>query len=224
MSEAAHVLVVDDDRRIRELLKIFLSENGYRVSTAGTAAEARDRMHGLAFDLVVLDIMMPGEDGLSLASGLRKNGDVTPLLMLSALSDTADRIKGLATGSDDYLGKPFDPAELLLRIQNLLRRSARTPPAPEEVSFGAFRFHIKRGELRDAAGVVRLTSGERDMLRLLAERAGTPVSRDELGPAESTRGVDVQVNRLRQKIETDPSNPVFLQTVRSAGYVLHVEG
>jgi two-component system, OmpR family, phosphate regulon response regulator OmpR len=227
MAEAAHILVVDDDRRIRELLKTFLADNGYRVSAAANAAEARDKMAGLAFDLVVLDIMMPGEDGLSLAGSLRAKGNTTPILMLSALSDTADRIRGLSTGSDDYLGKPFEPMELLLRLRNLLRRTGTLVDTPSEVRFGAYVFHIKRGELRSADGIVRLTTREKAMLRQLAESAGAPLTRENLaveGSDSMARGVDVQINRLRQKIEADPANPQYLQTVRGAGYVLHVDG
>ena len=227
MSGNAHILVVDDDRRIRELLRTFLAEHAYRVSVAANAAEARDKMAGLAFDLVVLDVMMPGEDGLSLAGSLRGKGNDTPILMLSALTETADRIRGLSTGSDDYLGKPFEPVELLLRVRNLLRRSSAAAEPPGEVRFGRFTFHIKRGELRLGEAIIRLTSREKDMLRLLAESAGFPLAREDLaaeGSDATARGVDVQINRLRQKIESDPANPQYLQTVRGAGYVLHVDG
>jgi two-component system, OmpR family, phosphate regulon response regulator OmpR len=227
MAEKAHILVIDDDRRIRELLKGFLGENGYRVTLAFNAADARDKLESLAFDIIILDVMMPGEDGLAFAASMREKRNDTPILMLSALAESQHRIRGLSTGSDDYLGKPFEPVELLLRLRNLLRRNARTDAPPSEVKFGDYTFHVRRGELRHAESLVRLTTRERGILRQLAERAGTPLSRDDLAPSGSgavARGVDVQINRLRQKIEVDPANPVYLQTVRGAGYVLHVLG
>jgi two-component system phosphate regulon response regulator OmpR len=223
--DAPHILVVDDDRRLRQLLKTYLAENGFRVSAAANAAEARAHLQGLVYDLIVLDIMMPGESGLSLTQSLRETNSTVPILMLSALADTGDRIDGLAAGSDDYLSKPFEPRELLLRIQNLLRRAAPVAKAPREVRFGVFTFNSQRGELRKEGELVRLTTRERDFLRLLAARAGEPVTRAELaqpGAEDSARSVDVQINRLRQKIETDPSSPVYLQTVRGAGYVLQL--
>lgn len=223
MAESPHILVVDDDRRIRQLLQSFLAHNGFRVTTAASSAEARHRRDGLVFDLIVLDIMMPGESGLALAQALRAGNDAIPVLMLSALADPADRIAGLRAGSDDYLGKPFEPQELLLRINGLLRR-AQPPAAASEFRFGEFSFNAARGELRRAGNLIRLTTRERDMLRLLSLRAGQTVPRAELaaeGTDETARSVDVQINRLRQKIESDPANPVYLQTVRGAGYVLH---
>ncbi len=225
MAGDTHILVIDDDRRLRELLKSFLENQGHRVSTASSAAEARSRMNSLAFDALILDVMMPGEDGLALATSLRHAGNHTPILMLSALSEGDDRIRGLSSGSDDYLGKPFEPMELALRLRNLLRRNAATAAKPEEVTFGSFTFHIKRGELRRGNTIIRLTSREKDMLRQLAENPGVTISRDDLAPqaaGATARGVDVQVNRLRQKLENDPASPVHLQTVRGAGYVLHV--
>jgi two-component system phosphate regulon response regulator OmpR len=224
MAEKPHILVVDDDRRIRQLLQSYLAENGFMVTVAGTAAEARERRRGIVFDLIVLDIMMPGENGLELTASLRKDNDHVPVLMLSALAETPDRIAGLATGSDDYLSKPFEPRELLLRVRNLLRRAPPPSHTPEDVQFGPFQFHVRRGELRRDGDLVRLTSREKEFLRILAERAGNPVARNELaqpGSEESARRVDVQINRLRQKIEADPSAPMFLLTVRGAGYVLH---
>ncbi len=226
MSEQPHILVVDDDRRIRQLLQSYLQEHGFRVTVAASAAEARERRRGLVFDVMILDIMMPGEDGLQLTQSLRAANDQAPVLMLSALAETADRIKGLATGSDDYLSKPFEPAELLLRINNLLRRA---PPAAlrlEDVRFGAHTFNLARGELRKEGALVKLTSRERDFLRAMAAQPGQAVARNELalpGSEDSGRSVDVQINRLRQKIEADPANPVFLQTVRGSGYVLRVD-
>lgn len=225
MPDAPHILVVDDDRRLRQLLKTYLAENGFRVSAAANALEARAGLEGLMFDLIVLDIMMPGESGLSLTQALREADNKVPILMLSALADTDNRIDGLAAGSDDYLSKPFEPRELLLRIQNLLRRAAPAATAPPEARFGVFTFNSQRGELRKEGELVRLTTREKEFLRLLTARASEPVSRADLSPPgaeDSARSVDVQINRLRQKIEADPSNPVYLQTVRGAGYVLQL--
>jgi two-component system phosphate regulon response regulator OmpR len=222
-AETQHILVVDDDRRIRELIKSYLVENGFMVSVAGTAAEARERMRGITFDLLVLDIMMPGETGLKFTTGMRAEGLDIPVLMLSALADSDDRIAGLATGGDDYLTKPFEPQELLLRIKNLLRRIAAQPAPRTDVRFGDFQFNVSRGELRKAGELVRLTSGEKELLRQLVHKSGAPLTRLELsqpGSEDSARSVDVQINRLRQKIETDPANPIYLQTMRGAGYAL----
>lgn len=226
MDDLPHILVVDDDRRIRSLLQSFLAENGFRISVAASAQDAREQMRIMAFDLVVLDIMMPGETGLSLAQSLRQSGNTVPVLMLSALAEPSDRIAGLESGSDDYLAKPFEPRELLLRIRGLLRRQEQPARGRAEVAFGPYVFHLQRGELRKGAESVRLTSREREFLRTLAASAGTPVARGDLAPEASedgARSVDVQINRLRQKIEDDPSNPVYLQTVRGAGYVLHAD-
>jgi two-component system phosphate regulon response regulator OmpR len=221
-----HILAVDDDRRIRQLLQSYLAAHGFRVTVAGTSAEARERMRGVSFDLMILDVMMPGENGLQLVESLRAGNENVPVLMLSALADTEDRIIGLAAGSDDYLPKPFEPRELLLRIQNLLRRAAPPGKAAETVRFGPFSFHMTRGDLRRNGELVRLTTRERDMLRVLASRAGQPLPRSELahpGVQDGARSVDVQINRLRRKIESDPANPLYLQTVRGAGYMLHLE-
>ena len=181
-------------------------------------------MRGLAFDLIVLDIMMKGETGLEFAKSLRDGGNAVPVLMLSALAEPSDRIAGLATGSDDYLIKPFEPRELLLRIRNILKRNAPAlPEAVAEVRFGPCLFQIERGELRREGAMVKLTSRERELLRLLAQRAGEPVSRAELmlpGAEETARSVDVQINRLRRKIEADPAEPQYLQTIRGSGYTL----
>ncbi|MCA0432728.1 MAG: response regulator transcription factor [Proteobacteria bacterium] len=223
MSDAAHVLIVDDDRRIRALLASFLSGHGYRTTAVATAREARDHMRGLAYDLIILDVMMPGENGISFAADLRRGSNGVPILMLSALSDAGDRIKGLAAGSDDYLGKPFEPEELLLRVRNLLRRLESRQQGSMNVRFGEFIFVADTGELSRGGERIRLTSREKDMLKLLAHQAGKPVTRGALsasGLVESARAVDVQINRLRQKIESDPSNPVHLQTVRGEGYTL----
>lgn len=226
--EAPHILVVDDDARIRALLSRFLSENAYRVSTAANAAYARASLSALDFDLLILDVMMPGENGFDLAAHIRKSSDV-PLLMLTARSDPADRIRGLEIGADDYLPKPFEPRELLLRVNNVLRRTVPPPsadPMPGSVRFGGFEFHLGRGELQREGETIRITERERDMLRILAEQRGEVVERLALaGPSAdgNERTVDVQVNRLRRKIERDPGNPVFLQTVRGTGYRLAVD-
>ena len=226
MDEAPHILVVDDDARLRKLLQDFLSGNGYRVSVAASAVAARQMMQALAFDACVLDVMMPGETGLSFVKTLREERADIPVLMISALSESADRISGLSSGSDDYLPKPFEPEELLLRLRNLLRRAVVAKPRVDVARFGLFVFDLQLGELRKADVPLRLTTAEKEILRILAKANGEVVSRLGLaldGADVSTRKVDVQINRLRQKIEDDPANPRYLQTVRSAGYVLHVE-
>ena len=221
--DAPHLLVVDDDRRIRDLLSRFLSEEGYRVSTADTAKDARAKLNGLAFDLLILDVMMPGESGFDLAKAIRGGSDV-PILMLTARDAAESRIKGLEIGADDYLAKPFEPRELSLRIASILKRAQpATPPPAEQVSFGPFVFHIARGELRHGDQIVHLTDRERDMLRILAATPGETVSRMALagnGESVSERAVDVLVNRLRRKIERNPANPLYVQTVRGIGYRL----
>lgn len=223
--DAVHLLIVDDDRRIRDLLSRFLSEHGYRVTTAESAADARARLGGLTFDLLILDVMMPGENGFELARAVRADSGV-PILMLTARSDAEDRIQGLEIGADDYLAKPFEPRELLLRIGNIIKRSAAPPTQViEVVRFGPFAFHLERGELTRDGEPVRLTDRERDMLRVLGERPGDTVPRQALvapGAAAGDRAVDVQVNRLRRKIEKDPANPNYVQTVRGVGYRLVV--
>lgn len=224
--EGGHVLVVDDDRRLRDLLGKYLTENGYLVVTAADAAEARARMAGLAFDLIVLDVMMPGEDGMSLTRSLRAGGDRVPILLLTARGEVDDRIRGLEAGADDYLSKPFEPRELLLRVGSILRRAPRddAEPAPTTLRLGPFTWDIARAELRRGDQPVHLTQAERDLLAVLAETAGQGVSRDELaartGSAANPRAVDVQVTRLRKKIEDDPRLPRYLQTVRGTGYML----
>ena len=216
-----HLMVVDDDDRIRELLKEFLARAGFRVTTAPDAAAARRLLAMLDFDLLVLDVMMPGEDGLSLTRWLR--GDrPTPVLILTARGMADDRIAGLAAGADDYLPKPFEPQELLLRIEAILRRSAPPVAAPQRVRLGEHAFDLERGELRLGDQLVRLTEGEAKLLKRLAAAPHTPIDRIDLGLDDeaSGRGVDVQVTRLRRKIEADPRNPRYLQTVRGVGYML----
>lgn len=223
--DAPHLLVVDDDRRIRDLLSRFLLNEGYRVTAAENATQARAKLDSVSFDLLVLDVMMPGESGFDLARSIRASSSV-PILMLTARSDTGDRIAGLELGADDYVPKPFEPRELSLRIANILKR-AQPPPAPtqESIRFGEFVFHLIRGELRKGDNVVHLTDREREMLRILAEQPGETVPRLALaGNAKGTneRAVDVQVNRLRRKIERDPANPLIVQTVRGIGYRLMI--
>jgi two-component system phosphate regulon response regulator OmpR len=222
--DAPHLLVVDDDRRIRDLLSRFLLSEGYRVTTAASAADARVKLQGLRFDLLILDVMMPGETGFSLAQDLRSSSNV-PIIMLTARAETQSRIEGLEIGADDYVAKPFEPKELSLRIANVLRRTGQAlVPAAETVLFGDFSFHLMRGELKRGNEVVRITDREREMLRLLAAKPGETVPRQALagdqGSAIGERAVDVQVNRLRRKIEHDSTNPRYVQTVRGIGYRL----
>jgi two-component system phosphate regulon response regulator OmpR len=223
--DAPHLLVVDDDRRIRSLLSRFLLSEGYRVTTAESAAEARAKLEGLHFDLMILDVMMPGENGFEFARDLRPRSSV-PILMLTARGEAESRIEGLESGADDYVGKPFEPRELSLRVASILKR-ARPAPAPqlESVRFGEFMFNLARGELKRGDEVIHLTDREREMLRLLAAAPGETVGRLELaggsnGNGIGERAVDVQINRLRRKIERDPTNPLFVQTVRGIGYRL----
>jgi two-component system phosphate regulon response regulator OmpR len=223
--DAPHLLIVDDDRRIRDLLSRFLASEGYRVTTADNAADARAKLQGLHFDLLILDVMMPGESGFDLAKSLRQTSEV-PILILTARDETAMRIEGLEIGADDYVAKPFEPRELSLRIANILKRAQpAAAPAPESVRFGEFVFHVARGELRRGEEIVRLTDREREMLTVLSASPGETVPRLALAgndPAANERAVDVQVNRLRRKIERDPANPLLLQTVRGIGYRLVV--
>ena len=224
--DAPHVLVIDDDRRLRELLSRYLSENGFRVSTAQDAGEARRKLESLEFDILVVDVMMPGETGISLTKGLRKQLDV-PILMLTALADLDNRIEGLEAGADDYLPKPFEPRELLLRINSILKRTAKPlEPAIEQVNFGDYQFSVIREELTLEGEPVRLTDREREIMMIFASKPGGTIARHELLGSESIAGerkIDVQINRLRRKIESDPANPKWLQTVRGIGYKLCVD-
>ena len=227
---AQHILVVDDDQRICQLLSRYLMEHGFRVTQANDAESARGHMRGLAFDLVVLDVMMPGEDGLSLARSLKQISDI-PICMLTARAETADRIIGLEIGVDDYIAKPFEPRELLLRLQNILKRGrggsvGGAGNLRDEIKMGEYTFSIGRGDLKRGAETVKLTERERDLLRMFAQRPGVPVARHELASDDTTgseRAIDVQINRLRRKIEHDPANPVYLQTVRGKGYILYTD-
>jgi two-component system phosphate regulon response regulator OmpR len=221
--DAPHLLLVDDDRRIRDLLSRFLAHEGYRVTTAMSAADARAKLVGLDFDLLILDIMMPGETGFELARALRQSSSV-PIIMLTARHEAEARIEGLQIGADDYVAKPFEPRELVLRIANILRRATPAAVEPlETVTFGPYVFHVERGELRNGEEVVHLTDREREMLRILAKARGDTGPRLDLtgnGANVNERAVDVQINRLRRKIEHDPANPLFLQAVRGIGYRL----
>lgn len=227
-ADLPHILVVDDDNRLRELLRKYLSEHGYIVLTATDAKDARTKLKSLAFDLIVLDLMMPGESGLEFAADFRKTSDV-PILMLTAMGETEDRIRGLEHGADDYLTKPFEPRELLLRAGAILKRAPKSSDAEgadKTVSMGAALFDIERGELSVDGKPVRLTTVEVQLLKILAARPGVPFSRDDLMHHTDTshdaggRAVDVQVTRLRRKIEPDSKLPRYLQTVRGKGYVL----
>jgi len=216
-----HLLVVDDDDRIRTLLKQYLGKNGFRVSTAGDAAEARRLMESLAYDLIVLDIMMPGEDGIALTKALREREDV-PIILLTARGEAEDRIGGLKAGADDYLVKPFEPEELVLRIDAILKRQG-TKGRASLVHFGPWAYDLERQVLTKNADRVRLTTGEDALLGLLARRAGSPVTRHALSEkisAVSERAVDVQMTRLRRKIEDNPGEPIYILTVRGQGYRL----
>lgn len=222
---APHILVVDDDQRIRDLLARFLAESGFRVTPAADAAAARAAMRGLAFDLVILDVMMPGENGLDLARDLKSQSEI-PICMLTAHSEAEDRIIGLEAGVDDYVAKPFEPRELVLRVKNILRRGRFPANESDEIRMGDIVFQITRGELKKGEDVVKLTERERDLMRQFAQRRGIPIARHELAGDEATgseRAIDVQINRLRRKIEIDPSNPVYLQTLRGKGYILYTD-
>ena len=236
MTEAApyppHVLVVDDDARLRSLLARFLSSNGFMVSTAADAAEARRHLAALQFDILVIDVMMPGESGLALTKSIRTDGTgghvTVPILMLTAMGETRDRIAGLEQGVDDYMAKPFEPRELLLRIGSILRRA---PPAevaaPMELRFGECRYDLSRQALTRNGEAVHLTAGEAELLRQLARNAGEAVDRSVLSvggdEGSNPRTIDVQVTRLRRKIDPDPRQPRYLQTVRGTGYLLRTD-
>ncbi len=225
-----HLLVVDDDERIRGLLQKYLIRNGFLATAARDAAHARRVLSGLEFDLIVLDVMMPGEDGVSLTQSLRDRDETTPILLLTAKAETEDRIKGLEAGADDYLAKPFEPKELLLRINAILRRAPVveiTPETPKFLKLGSIRYDMERGEMWRGDDLVRLTATESLLMRIFSAAPGETLSRAKLvedlgrdrGQAQE-RAVDVQITRLRRKIEQDPKQPRFLQTVRGAGYML----
>jgi two-component system phosphate regulon response regulator OmpR len=218
-----HLLVVDDDARLGGLLRRYLSDSGFRVTIAGDAAAARAHLESFAFDLVVLDVMMPGESGLDLTRALRRKGQV-PILLLTAMAEPEDRVNGLEQGADDYLAKPFEPRELVLRIRNILQRRPAPNAGRREIRFGGCRFDIVRGELFRGDELVHLTAAETGLLCALAQRTGQAISREELSLSGqfsgNVRNVDVQMTRLRRKIERDPRFPRYLQTVRGTGYAL----
>jgi two-component system phosphate regulon response regulator OmpR len=231
-AEAAHLLIVDDDSRIRALLARYLTLQGYRVTTATSSADAKSRMQSLAFDLLVLDVMMPGGSGISLARDVRQQGEVgadVPIIFLTAKGEVEDRIEGLEAGGDDYLAKPFDPRELTLRIASLLRRSKEREiaiPTDNVVRFGDYGFDLADGDLRRGEKRIVLAEREREMLRLLAGARGEVVSRNALascGTPCNERSVDVQINRLRRKLEGDPADPAYLITARGTGYRLALD-
>ena len=231
MAEDAHILVVDDDARLRALLSRYLAGEGFRVTTAETATDARAKLRAIHPDMLVLDVMMPGESGLTLTESLRREqGSEVPVLLLTARGAPEDRIAGFEAGADDYLGKPFEPRELVLRIRALLRRAPMIVEPPSgPVQLGALSFDVERGELSGPDGVVRLTGGEAALLGALAHKPNEVLSREEiaaeLGMDEAgERAIDVQVTRLRRKIEADPREPRFLHTVRGRGYVLKPGG
>ncbi|MEM7269797.1 MAG: response regulator [Pseudomonadota bacterium] len=227
--QPAHILVVDDDERIRSLLKQFLIKNGYLVTEARDAEHARRILSGLAFDLLIVDVMMPGEDGFSLTKAVRDQVQ-SPILLLTAKGDVEDKIEGLEAGADDYLPKPFEPRELLLRVGAILRRVAIVPQQdepPKTLALGDFRYNISRGELWRGEDLIRLTSTEAALMRVFAKSPNEPLSRSRLveelggaGDGVQERAVDVQITRLRRKIESDAKNPRYLQTVRGEGYML----
>ena len=225
VNSQAHILVVDDDDRLRRLLQRYLAENGFRVTVADTAADARSKMRSVQPDLLVLDVSMPGESGLDLTESMRRERSETPILLLTARGAPEDRIAGFEAGADDYLGKPFDPYELVLRIRAMLRRVTTMVEPAGAVQLGGLTFDIERGELTGAEGIVHLTGGEAALLALLARTPGEVLSREALGQSlgmdeAGERAIDVQVTRLRRKIEADPREPRFLHTVRGRGYVL----
>ncbi|HTQ33928.1 MAG TPA: response regulator transcription factor [Stellaceae bacterium] len=230
MSETEpHLLVIDDDARLRDLLRRYLSDSGFRVTGAADAMEARAQLASFAFDLIVLDVMMPGENGLDLTRALRADPPPSgrvPVLLLTAIAEPEDRVNGLEQGADDFLAKPFEPRELVLRIRNILQRQPAIPDAEPaaDLRFAGFRFDLARGELFRGDELIRLTAAESALLTSLAQRAPQAVSREELSQSTqfsgNVRNVDVQMTRLRRKVEPDPRNPRYLQTVRGTGYAL----
>jgi two-component system phosphate regulon response regulator OmpR len=220
-----HILVVDDDTRLRDLLKTFLRDQGFAVTDAAHAQDARSKLALFKFDLMVLDVMMPGETGVEFARTLASNA--LPILLLTAMAEADDRVAGLEAGVDDYLVKPFEPRELVLRINAILRRTATQEQRQAQVNFGDYQFDLATGRLQKNGEPFVLTTGEGQLLRALAEKAGEPVTRSvlaqALGAGSSERNVDVQITRLRKKIEADNGKPLYIQTVRGAGYALYMD-
>ena len=222
-----HILVVDDDIRILQLINDYLNKNNFRVSTADNAKKARTKIENIEFDLIILDIMMPGESGLTLTNSLKKNNFKTPILLLSALGNPEDRIKGLEIGASDYLTKPFEPKELLLRIKNLVQKNKYSKLEKKVIKFGPYSFNLKNEILKKDGKVFILTSSETKLLTILAKNDGKPIFRDNLSKilniTNSSRALDVQITRLRNKIEKNKKFPTYIQTVRGRGYVLKIE-
>lgn len=216
-----HLLVIDDDTRLRKLLNKYLSENGFHISQAANAIETKELLKLFTFDLLIMDVMMPGQNGQELTKELRASGFETPILMLTAMGDIDNRISGLEAGADDYLPKPFEPKELLLRINNILKR--RIPFKTIDIYFGSCRYNTRTGQLYQKNEPILLTNTEQDLLKILIRHIGNPVTREEIAQqiqTENERAVDVQITRLRKKIETDIKKPLCIQTVRGQGYVL----
>lgn len=232
IDDFSHILVVDDDRRIRSLLSRFLISEGYKVSVASNVNDAEEAMNDFLFDLIILDVMMPGENGTSFAQRLKLNSNIenfTPILMLTALGETENRIAGLTAGADDYLAKPFDPRELLLRVANILKRSRVNLNYIKDIPFGSFVFNIETGHLHQDGEIVSLSLRERDILKILIANANKCVSRSDLAHASgrsliSERSIDVEIARLRRKLEKDPKTPQYLKTIRGHGYQLTIDG
>ena len=222
-----HILIVDDDKRILQLINDYLSKNNFRISTANNSLIAREKIENIEFDLIVLDIMMPGESGLKLTDSLKKNNFKTPILLLSALGNPDDRIKGLEIGANDYLTKPFEPKELLLRIKNLIDKNKHNKQKTKIVKFGPYTFNLKNEILKKNGKIFILSSSETKLLYILAKNDGKPIFRNNLSKilniANTSRALDVQITRLRNKIENNKKFPTYIQTVRGQGYVLKVE-
>lgn len=218
-----HILVIDDDTRLRTLLGRFLEENNFHVALAKDTVEARKAMEEMKFDLLTVDVMMPGENGLDFTLALRQNSKI-PVIMLTARGEFDDRIKGLEAGADDYLQKPFEPKELLLRINNILKRVGTVSAAPDLCNFGEFTFNLAESRLKKGNEFIHITDSEAKILNLLCKEKGTPVSREKLSSlcgGIDDRSIDVQITRLRKKIEQNPKQPNYLQTVRNFGYVIY---
>ena len=219
-----HILVVDDDDRIRELVKQYLEENNFLVTTAVDAFDAKKKLEIIKFDILILDIMMPGESGLSLTKEMKKNNQ-TPIILLTAKGETGDRIHGLELGADDYLGKPFEPKELLLRIKNILNKIQK-PILPEEIYIGNALLNLKKLNIKKNKKTIKINPQEKKVLEKMLEFPGKVFSRDDIGKMiniSKERTIDVMITRLRQKIESKPKNPKYLQTIRGSGYVLWIE-
>ena len=222
-----HILIVDDDKRILQLINDYLIKNNFRISTADNALKAREKIENIEFDLIVLDIMMPGESGLKLTDTLKKNNFKTPILLLSALGNADDRIKGLEIGANDYLAKPFEPKELLLRMKNLIKKNKYNKQKTKIVKFGPYTFNLKKEILKKNGKIFILTSSEAKLLYILAKNDGKPIIRYNLSKIlnipNTSRALDVQITRLRNKIENNKKFPTYIQTVRGRGYVLKIE-